>query len=134
VRSSSSVSFALAICNMHTLLSILVVLSPVLFLVSIPVFGWALRLATQAHGQPWSSGRIALAVVGCVGFLLDAAVVAFVIFDNPHGRFMDSIDSGPFTGVPTLFAISLSVFTMVVIAGLGLRKGVLTIDTSGAGW
>lgn len=105
---------------MHTLLSILVGLSPVIVLLSVPTFALASWFGARgrAHTASSTPARIGLLVVGCFGFLLDAVAVAFVLFDNPHGRFMDSIDSGPLTGVPTLFVILLSLFTMAVMGGL----------------
>ena len=105
---------------MHTLLSILVALSPVIVLLSVPTFASAFWFGARdrAHAAPSKPARIGLVVVGCFGFLLDAVAVAFVLFDNPHGRFLDSIDSGPLTGVPTVFVILLSLFTMAVMGGL----------------
>lgn len=103
----------------HNVLSILILLSPILFLLSIPLFACALWLGAHGGQRSFASGGKALFLAGCLGFLLDVATVVFLL--NPHRRLMDSIDSGPFTGVPTLFAAFLSLFILAVTAAMVLR-------------
>jgi hypothetical protein len=106
---------------MHAILSILVALAPVLFFLSVPTFALALWWGVRREPQTTLSrtARLVFTIGGCLGFLLDAAALAFIIGDNrPRGRFLDSIDSGLLTGVPTLFVAFLSLFTLIALGVL----------------
>lgn len=107
---------------MQVILNILVGLSPVIFVVSVPAFAWSVWIGARNRcpGRPEGKGSIFLTLAGGFGLMLDAIAVAFMMTDNPHGRSWDSIDTGLLTGVPTWFVVVLSVVALGVMSRLVL--------------
>lgn len=105
---------------MHTVVSLLVALSPLILVLSVPAFlvaAWVgVRNLSERRVPP--SASLIFLVIGALGLLFDIVAAGFAVFDNPHGRFLDSIDWGPLAGVPTVFVVLLSVYTLGVIGAV----------------
>ena len=111
---------------MHLVLSVLVGLSDVFAVVSVPVVIAAFILGHQHESCPasWARWRMALRWVGRVGVLLLASCAAFLLSRSGLGLGLDRLDYGFLTGVPTLFVAAFSAYTILALAVLaGSQRG-----------
>jgi len=116
----ASLLFDCLITYMNAVMSLLVGLSPLFFVLSLPTFAAAVWFGARGwkHRTRFRGAYAGSLVVGGLGFLFDGIAVAFAALDHPHRRLLDSVDSGPLTGVPTVFVIFLSAYTVAVVAGV----------------
>ncbi len=106
---------------LYTLTSVLVLLSPLFFLFSFPIFAAAVWFGARSPCQTVArcTARVGLLVAGAIGLVSDATALAFMASAHPpRGPFLDSMDWGPLAGMPTLLAIFISMLTMALAAAL----------------
>ncbi len=106
---------------MHTFLSLIIGLSEVVAVASVPAFALAMSLG-KLRATKWKRewlARVVLFWAGVLGFLSLAICTLLAATDTPQNRMMDSIDRGLFlTGVPTVFAISFSCYALALVVTL----------------
>ena len=105
---------------MHLVLSLLVGLSDILTFVSIPVIIAALIIG---HRQELCSAsklrwRIVIRWVGRIGVVLLTSCAALLVGNSAFGFGLDHLDYGLLTGVPTVFVVAFSAYTILALAVL----------------